>query len=83
MAAPDQQNPRKTDARGTSERPNLLTVAEVAAMLRTSPKGVYAMASRVQLPGVTRIGRRLLIDEDELVKWLRQRSAPSLEESKR
>ena len=40
--------------------PPLLTIEEVAAVLRTSRKGVYAMAERRQLPGITRIGRRLL-----------------------
>ena len=33
----------------------------------------------VQLPGVVRIGRRVLIREDALLDWLRQKSTPSLE----
>jgi excisionase family DNA binding protein len=41
--------------------PPLLTIEEVAAVLRTSRKGIYAMAERRQLPGLTRIGRRLLV----------------------
>ena len=60
--------------------PILLTVAEVAAVLRTTPKGVYLMVERAQLPGVTRIGRRVLVRRDVLVDWLRQKSAPSQEE---
>jgi excisionase family DNA binding protein len=61
------------------ERPLLLTVDEVAGLLRTSRKAIYAMAERGQLPGVTRIGRRLLFRTDTLVDWLRQKSATSLE----
>ena len=48
----------------------LMTVAEVADFLRTSPKGVYAMVERGHLPGVIRIGRRLLFRRDTLVDWL-------------
>ncbi len=55
----------------------LLTVPEVAALLRTSPKAIYAMVERRQLPGVRRIGRRLLIRQDELLKWLDHNCAPS------
>jgi excisionase family DNA binding protein len=54
-----------------------LTVPEVAALLRTSPKAIYAMAERHQLPGVRRIGRRLLIRQDELLDWLDHNCAPS------
>ena len=50
--------------------PVLLTVAETAALLRTSRKAVYAMVERGQLPGVIRIGRRLLFRRDALVDWL-------------
>jgi excisionase family DNA binding protein len=58
---------------------DLLTPAEVATLLRTSRKAIYAMVERVQLPGVVRIGRRVLVREDALLDWLRQKSTPSLE----
>jgi excisionase family DNA binding protein len=38
----------------------LLTVGEVAVLLRTSGKAIYAMVERRQLPGVTRLDRRIL-----------------------
>ncbi len=56
-----------------------LTPTEVATWLRTSRKAIYAMIERGQLPGVVRIGRRVLIREDALLDYLRQKSAPSLE----
>ncbi len=59
--------------------PTLLLVSEVANLLRTSPKAVYAMVERGRLPGVVRLGRRVLIQRDDLLHWLRQKSAPSLE----
>jgi excisionase family DNA binding protein len=55
----------------------LLTANEVAAILRTSRKAVYAMAERAQLPGLTRIGRRLLVRRDDLLSWLDERRAAS------
>jgi excisionase family DNA binding protein len=61
------------------QRPALLLASEVAALLRTSRKSVYSMIERGQLP-VVRIGRRVLIREDDLLEWLRQKSStPSLE----
>ncbi len=60
--------------------PHLLTTAEVADLLRTSQKATYAMIARGQLPGVVRIGRRVLVHADELVDWLNQKRVPSLEE---
>jgi excisionase family DNA binding protein len=57
--------------------PPLLTASEVAVALRTSRKAVYAMAKRAQLPGVTRIGRRLLVRRDDLLSWLDERRAAS------
>jgi excisionase family DNA binding protein len=53
------------------------TVPEVAQLLRTSKKAVYALIERGQLPGVTPLGRRRLIRRAELLDWLRQKSAPS------
>ena len=60
-------------------RPVLLTATDVAELLRTSRKAIYTMVERGQLPGVIHIGRRVLIREDALVDWLRQKSTPSLE----
>ena len=60
--------------------PHLLNMSEVADVLRTTPKAVYAMVGRGQLPGVVRIGRRILVHADELVDWLSQKRVPSLEE---
>jgi excisionase family DNA binding protein len=57
--------------------PLLLTIDEVAALLRTTRKAVYAMAERAQLPGLTRIGRRLLVRRDDLLLWLDERRAAS------
>ena len=63
--------------------PVLLTPTEVAELLRTSRKAIYAMIERVQLPGIVRIGRRVLVREDALVDWLRQKSTPSPESRER
>ena len=59
----------------TAGFPQFLTVDEVAALLRTSRKAIYAMVERGQLPGVTRIGRRLLFRRDALLHWLDRKSA--------
>lgn len=58
----------------------LLTVGEVANLLRTTKPAVYAMVERGQLPGVTRIGRRVLVRSDALLEWLDQKSVPSGQE---
>jgi len=63
-----------------TDGPYLLTGDEVAALLRKTRKAIYAMVERGQLPGVTRIGRRLLFRRAELLDWLRQKSAPSPKE---
>lgn len=60
--------------------PTLLTVDEVADLLRTTRTAVYALVARGQVPGVTRLGRRVLIRADELVEWLDQNRAPSPKE---
>ena len=57
--------------------PTLLTVDETAALLRTTRKAVYALIERGQLAGVTRIGRRVLIDRVALLDWLAERRTTS------
>ena len=49
---------------------HLATVTDVAGWLRTTPKAIYTMVERGQLPGVVRVGRRVLFDESELLDWL-------------
>ena len=60
----------------------LMTPDEVARVLRTSRAAVYKMQERGQLPGVRRIGRRLLVKTDELLDWLDQKRAPSPKEQR-
>jgi excisionase family DNA binding protein len=58
----------------------LLTAAEVAELLRTTRTAVYSMVARQQLPGITRIGRRVLVNRSALLDWLDQKSMPSPDE---
>ena len=62
---------------GADATPMLLTVSETAEILRTTNKAIYSMIERGQLPGVTRIGRRVLIRRDDLLRWLDHNRAPS------
>jgi excisionase family DNA binding protein len=71
-------NPRDRSS-SHPDLPVLLTPDEVAASLRTSRKAVYATIERGHLPGIVRIGRRVLVREDALLDWLRQKSTPSPE----
>ena len=59
--------------------PSLLTPDDVAKVLRTTRRAVYAMVERGQIPGVVRLGRRVLFRQQTLVDWLGQKSSPSLE----
>jgi excisionase family DNA binding protein len=58
----------------------LLTADETARLLRTSRRAIYLMVERHQLPGVTRIGPRLLFSRTDLLHWLDQKRTPSLKE---
>ena len=60
--------------------PLLLTVDETATLLRTTRRAIYIMIERHQLPGVTRVGRRVLFRSADLLDWLDQKRAPSPEE---
>jgi excisionase family DNA binding protein len=64
-------------------QPLLLTTAEVAALLRTSRKAVYAMVERGQLPGVVRIGRRVLVRRVALLDFLDHSCTTSPQEYRR
>ena len=60
--------------------PALLTVDDAAQLLRTTKKAVYVMIERGLLPGVTRLGRRVLVRSDRLLEWLDQNCASSPKE---
>ena len=65
--------------RTRNDLPVLLTVDEAASFLRTTRRAIYAMVERRQLPGVIRIRRRVLLRADDLLHWLDQKRASSLE----
>ncbi len=61
-------------------QPVLMTVDEVATLLRTTRAAVYAMVERRKVTGVVRLGRRVLFRSDDLLDWLDQNRVPSLKE---
>lgn len=68
---------RDESGHGTCPMPMLLTVDDAAELLRTRKRAIYALIERRQLPGIIRIGRRVLLRADDLLNWLNQKSAPS------
>ena len=80
QAAHTRQEPHTSAGGLRRARPLLLTVDDAAELLRTTKRGIYAMIERRQLPGVLRIGRRVLFRADDLLHWLDQKRAPSPEE---
>jgi excisionase family DNA binding protein len=69
--------PRQTTVTDAPREPLLMTSDEVATLLRTSRNAIYAMVARNQLPGVTKLGRRILFRTSVLLDWLDQNRAPS------
>jgi excisionase family DNA binding protein len=55
--------------------PPLLTAQEVAQLLRTDRKVVWEMARLRRLPGVIRLGRKLLFRRDRLLQFLAERES--------
>jgi len=65
------------DSAAVAGLPILLSADEAADLLRTSRRAIYAMVERNQLPGVTRIGRRMLFRGVDLLRWIDRKRAPS------
>ncbi len=63
---------------GTPPLPHILTTDEVAELLRTSRKVIYEMIRLGQLPGVIRLGRKVLLRRDPLVEFLLEREEQSV-----
>lgn len=50
--------------------PSVLTVDELAALLRVNRKTVYDALSRSEIPGARRVGGRYRIHRDAVLEWL-------------
>ena len=51
-------------------RPDVLTVEELAELLRLERKTVYACISRGEIPGVRRLGGAIRVHREAVLRWL-------------
>jgi excisionase family DNA binding protein len=64
---------RERAAQNSSADPSpVLTVDELASLLRVDRKTVYAAIARGEIPGVRRIGSLLRISRERVLAWLSQ-----------
>ncbi len=62
-------SPATEPARSVAPDPaKLLTTEEVASLLRTSRKAVFDKIRRGTMPGVRRVGRRVLVCQGDLLR---------------
>jgi excisionase family DNA binding protein len=59
---------------------NLMTVKEVAALLRVSPQTLYKMLEQGSIPAV-KVGSQWRFDRDEIREWIRNGRSRSSEPS--
>lgn len=50
----------------------LLSVTELAAKLKLSPKTVYGLVCRGQIPYL-KVGARVLFDQEKIAEWLKSK----------
>ncbi len=55
---------------GVGGCPPVLTVDELAALLRTNRKTIYESVRLGKIPGVRRMGRSIRIHRDTVLRWL-------------
>lgn len=66
-------NPANDHADATSSPDDLapvLTVDEVADLLRVDRKSIYEVIRRGELPGVRRLGRSIRVHRDTVLRWI-------------
>ena len=68
---------------GWNGLPSVLTVEEVAELMRIDRKTAYAAVAEGDLPGVRRVGRCIRVSRDVLLQWLSMEKPSSMERSKR
>ena len=56
--------------------PEVLTVPELAALLRVSLPTVYSAVKRGEVPGVVRIGRVVRLHRETVVAWMARGCVP-------
>jgi excisionase family DNA binding protein len=61
-----------------NEAPFLMTVKEVATLLRLSQKGVYSMVEARRIPFV-RVSNRVRFVQADVLMWLRGNQVPASE----
>jgi excisionase family DNA binding protein len=66
----DSGNETAGNDNGVAHLPEVLTVAEVAVLLRVNRKTVYAGVKRGEIPGVRRVGGTIRVLRDAVVNWL-------------
>ena len=67
MLTPQLSSPTDID---NGSLPPVLTVDEVAVLLRVDRKTAYAVIAEGALPGVRRFGRCIRVSRDALLDWL-------------
>lgn len=63
---------------GATGLPQVLTVEEVADLMRVDRKTAYAAIAEGGVPGVRRIGRCIRVSRDVLLRWLEEGEAKLL-----
>ncbi len=58
-----------------SESPVVMTVKELAELLRVERKTAYTAISRGEIPGVRRIGTTIRLHRDTVLAWLAEGQA--------
>jgi excisionase family DNA binding protein len=61
---------------GLAAPPHVLTVEEVADLMRIDRKTAYAAIADGGVPGVRRIGRCIRVSRDVFLRWLEQGDKP-------
>ena len=58
---------------------SLLTVSEMAAWLRLTPKGIYSLVENRRIPFI-RVSNKVRFLRSDVISWLQKNRVPTLEE---
>lgn len=78
--APSQHNPMTTTQALSVECFSLLSLREVAELLRVAPVTVYRLVQRRALP-VYRIARRICFRREDISRWMAERRTEAIDRS--